>query len=131
MGYRTESALWTRLVRVLGDGIATRIEVRIPDGLPDVIVNLGDGRAAWVELKIGLQDPVSPLRWRAPRLTLEQAIFLGGWRRAGGLGGVLVAHGDQVAYVTDNLRGLRKEGAEAAWTGRLDDRATILRVLGR
>lgn len=112
--------MWKALHKVLGER-AQRIEVRMPDGLPDVLVNLGGGRAAWIELKLGRVDyRTGQDTWvRAPQVSLEQAIWLTRWRKGGGLGGVLVFDPGALtyAYVTGDFRGLRKEGTLATWAG--------------
>lgn len=129
--YRTESAIWRDLATALGRDRAQRLEVRYPKGLPDVLVNLGAGRAAWLELKLGRRLPNGGHSvWCAPTLTLEQAIWLGAWRASGGYVGVLIAAKDELALVTFGFRELRTAGVVPAWTGQLPvDGEELLRAM--
>lgn len=125
-----ESLMWKRLEPIFPGSV--RIEAKIPDGLPDVCANLGGGRVAWIELKQAQVKKTSLglLWWIAPRLTLEQAIYLKKWKEQGGLAGVLLSYGDTFAYVNDGFRELRKTYVDAAWVGRLPaDRDTLRAVI--
>lgn len=116
-----ESVLWTRAVKPVFGDKAHRLEVRWPKGLPDVTVNLGEGLAAWIELKLQGVRINATGRCVASTLTLEQAIWLHGWRTGGGLGGALLFDAREVryAYVISEFRRLRQDGAQATWFGDL------------
>ena len=116
-GPTSESQLWKGLTRhPWFKERGRRLETRLKDGLPDVVVSLGGGRAIWLELKVDRvridEDGVV-----APTLKLEQAIFLSRWRATGGLAGVLVAARGQLAYVNRDFRALRVGPVPAVWTG--------------
>lgn len=130
MPYRTESDLWKAFVRVAGRERAQRLEVRMPLGLPDVLVNLGGGRAVWVELKFGRRLLVDGVEvWYAPRLTLEQAIWLGAWRRSGGLAGVWLSDRERLAWASGSFRELRAAGSIVSWSGTMPTEWNELRTI--